>query len=126
MLRTKTRRYHQNRLRLVSFHWRAMLSERRRSVSYSRPSMRSLSGSSTARDARHGPLHFESSRLLACNLRCLCTTTHRKFYPSDVRLMTLISSELTGMIRKTPGASHSAMEGESMMNPRLPEMTNGA
>jgi hypothetical protein len=45
---------------------------RRRRVGYSRPSMRSSSGSSTARGARRDRSHFESSRLphVTCDARC--------------------------------------------------------
>jgi len=70
------------------------------------------------------PFAFRIEAAATCNLRCpLCTTTHRKFYPGEVRVMTLdLFQTIREKIRKHAWRITFYMEGEPMMNPRLFEM----
>ena len=124
MRETRTRRYSQNRLRyLGSFHWRAML----RKVTLLRlfQAIHALVEWKLHRTrCSSRPFAFRIEPAATCNLRCpLCSTTYRKFYAGDVRVMTLdLFRTILEKIRKHAWRITFYMEGEPMMNPRLFEM----
>jgi len=70
------------------------------------------------------PFAFRIEPAATCNLRCpLCSTTYRKFYPGEVRVMTLhLFETILKKIQKHAWRITFYMEGEPMMNPRLFEM----
>jgi len=90
MLRTKTRRYFQNRvLYLGSFHWRAMLMKATpRRLFQAIHAVVEWKFHRTRCSSR--PFAFRIESAATCNLRCpLCSTTYRDFSAGEVRLMTL-------------------------------------
>jgi radical SAM protein with 4Fe4S-binding SPASM domain len=124
MLRTTTRRYFQNRLRyLASFHWRAML--RKATLCQLLQAIHAVIEWKLHRTrCSSRPFAFRIEPAATCNLRCpLCSTTYRKFHPSDVRVMTLdLFRTILDKIRKHAWRITFYMEGEPMMNPQLFEM----
>ena len=124
MLRTRTRRYFQNKLRyLGSFHWRAML--RKASLRRLFQAIHAVVEWKLHRTrCSSRPFAFRIEPAATCNLRCpLCSTSYRKFYPGDVRVMTFdLFRTILEKIRKHAWRITFYMEGEPMMNPRLFEM----
>ncbi len=70
------------------------------------------------------PFAFRIEPTATCNLRCpLCSTTHRKFNPGDVRVMTFsLFQTILEQIRNHAWRMTFYMEGEPMMHPQLFEM----